>query len=242
MTDLNAYYRDWMHVRYPGIEGVPSPADIAPEQTAAHLHRENDSHRGIGERTELRELAAGAVNQDFLEEIGQLTHLEQLELQYPVTATTLAPLAKLTRLRTLNIDSPRAITDFTPILALPKLERLFIGNAKHLGALDWVRPMKDRLRVLGIEGSMYTAQTIPSLAPLEGSAVEALFLTNTRLDDQDLSPIATMPNIRFLGTAINAPRSQFFALRDAKPDLECRWFDEAAWDDFRDPKPVRSRA
>jgi hypothetical protein len=82
-------------------------------------------------------------------------------------------------------------------------------------------------------------QPLDSLAPLEGFALEALFLTNTRLADQDLSAIATMPNIRFLGTGINAPRAQFFALRDAKPELECQWFDERVWADFRDPKPPK---
>ena len=237
--DLNEHYRAWLHMRRPDLPHYRSGEDVPMGARHASLGRDKASHRGIGERTALIELVAAAANQDFLEEIGGLTELEYLELGWPVTATDLAPLRALTQLRHLVITSPRAIADFTPILGLPKLERLFIENARHLTSLDWLRPLKDRLVALGIEGSLYTAQAIPTLAPLEGFALEALFLTNTRLADQDLSPIATMPNLRFLGTAMNAPRAQFMALKAARPALECGWFDEAIWAGFKDPKPPK---
>lgn len=240
MTDLNEFYRHWLHTRRPDVPAFKSAADVPIDVQFAHVVRDKTSHRGVGLRSGLRELAAGAPNQDYLEEIGSLENLEYLDLGWPMTATDLAPIGKLTKLRTLRIDSPRAIADFSAIAALPSLERLFISNAKHLRTLDFLRPLKSQLIALGVEGSMYTAQTIATLAPLEGFALEALFLTNTKLEDQDLSPIATMPNIRILGTGINAPRAQFYALRDAKPDLVCQWFDEKAWGSFKDPKPPRS--
>jgi len=49
-----------------------------------------------------------------------------------------------------------------------------------------------------------------------------------------------MPNLQILETGLNAPRRQFLALRESKPGLECRWFDEAAWDGFRDPHKPRT--
>jgi len=235
--NLNEQYRAWLHMRRPDVAHYASGDEVPMDAEAARLGRNKASHRGIGKRTALRELAASAVNQDFLDEIGRLTGLEYLELGYPVTATDLKPLTALKSLRHLTMDSPRAITDFTPILELPALERLFIENAKHLTNLDWLRPMKRRLRVLGIEGSLWTAQRIPTLKPLEGFALEALFLTSTKLDDQDLSPVATMPSIKFLSTAINAPRSQFEALHRARPDLACDWFDPQSWVGMKDPKP-----
>lgn len=237
--DLNEHHRAWLHIRRPDLPHFMRGEDVPMGATYVSLGREKASHRGIGKRTALRELAAKGVNQDFLEEIAELEGLEYLDLGWPVTATDLAPLRRLTNLRHLAINSPRNISDFTPVLDLPLLERLFIENAKHMHALDWMRPMKDRLVALGIEGSMYTPQPIDSLIPLAGFALEALFLTNTRLDDQDLTPIATMPNIRVLGSALNAPRAQFFALRDAKPGLECSWFDERIWTSFKDPKPPK---
>jgi hypothetical protein len=235
--NLNEQYRAWLHMRRPDVMQYASGEDVPMDADAARVRRDKASHRGIGRRTALRELAVSAVNQDFLDEIGELIGLEYLELGYPVTATDLRPLTALRSLRHMTMDSPRAITDFTRILELPALERLFIENAKHLTSLDWLRPLKGRLRVLGIEGSLWTKQRIPTLKPLEDFALEGLFLTGTILDDQDLSPIATMPNIKFLGTAINAPRSQFEALRRARPELECDWFDPQAWVGMNDPKP-----
>ena len=237
--NLNEQYRAWLHMRRPDVVHYASGEDVPMDADAARLGRDKASHRGVGKRTALRELAASSVNQDFLDEIGQLTGLEYLELGYPVTATDLRPLTAIKSLRHLTMDSPRAITDFTPLLELPALERLFIENARHLTSLDWLRPLKGRLKALGIEGSLWTKQRIPTLKPLEGFDLEALFLTGTSLDDQDLSPIATMPNIKFLGTAINAPRSQFEALHRAKPELECDWFDPQAWVGMNDPKPPK---
>ena len=237
--DLNAHYRAWLHVRRPNLPHFTRGEDVPTDATYASLGRDKASHKGIGRRSALKELAANGANQAFLDEIAGLTGLEYLALGWPLTATDLAPLRRLSGLRHLVIDSPRNIADFTPLLDLPRLERLFIENAKHLHELDWLRPLGDRLVALGIEGSLWTAQPIASLAPLEGFALEALFLTNTRLADQDLSPIATMPNLRFLGSGINAPRAQFFALRDARPGLECAWFDEAGWEGFNDPKPPK---
>src|SRR3990170_6794808 len=237
--DLNEHHRAWLHIRRPDLPHFMSGEAVPMDAAYASLGRDKASHKGIGQRAALRELSAQGVNQLFLEEIACLAGLEYLDVGWPVTATDLAPLRELKNLRHLVINSPRSIADFTPLTGLPKLERLFIENARHLHSLDWLRPLKDRLVALGIEGSLYTPQPIDSLATLEGFALEALFLTNTRLADQDLSPIATMPNIRFLGTAINAPRAQFFALRDAKPELECTWFDERLWADFKDPKPPK---
>jgi len=237
--DLNARYRAWLHVRRPDLPHFTRGEDVPLDATCASLARDKASHKGIGRRTALRELSAHGVNQAFLDEIAELTELEYLDLGWPVTAADLSPLRSLTRLRHLVINSPRNVTDFGPLLALPALERLFIENAKHLRSLEWLAPLKERLVALGIEGSMWTPQPIASLAPLEGFALEALFLTNTRLEDQDLSPLARMPNLRLLGTALNAPKAAFMALKAAKPGLECSWFDEAVWTNFKDPKPPR---
>jgi hypothetical protein len=208
---------------------VASPADIPPDATRARLRREKKSHKGISERKALRTLIAGAVDQAYLDDIAQLDGLEHLELAWPTTARDLRPLAALRQLRVLKIDSPRAVTDFTPILDLPALEVLLIENARHMADLDWLVPLRDRLTVLGIEGSMWTRQRIPTLAPLAGFAVEALFLTATTIADRSLAPLCSMPNLNFLGTARNAPRAQFQALHAARPDLICDWLREDRW-------------
>jgi hypothetical protein len=237
--DLNARYRAWLHVRRPDLPHFVSGEDVPLDAEYASLSRDKASHKGIGRCAALKELAAAGANQAFLDEIGDLAQLEYLDLAWPLTAADPGPLPRLTELRHLVINSPRNVTDFTPLLDLPRLERLFIENAKHMRDLDWLRPLGDRLVALGVEGSMWTPQPIDSLAPLEGFALEALFLTNTRLADQDLAPVATMPNLRFLGTGLNAPKAQFMALKAARPALQCSWFDEALWANFKDPRRPR---
>lgn len=223
-------YRIWFNSCHGDLPVHRRADDVPIEARVGRLQRETASHRGIARRTGLVELETWAVNQPFLEEVACLAKLEYLELGWPVTATDLAPLAALTRLKVLKIDSPRNIADFTPLLDLPALERLVITNAKHMRDLDWLRPLKDRLNVLGIEGAMWTTQRIDSLAPLEGFGLEALLLANCRVADGELARVvATMPDIAYLSTSRFWPRDEFRALEAVKPDLDCDWFDDDMW-------------
>ncbi|MBK0399517.1 hypothetical protein H0I76_09965 [Limibaculum sp. M0105] len=131
-----------------------SAAEIPPDAIEAELHRVKKSHRGVGAMKQLTGLAAAAADQDFLDEIGELTELVHLDLRFPMRAPDLAPLRNLKKLHVLQIDSPSKVEDFRPILDLPALEVLMIENAQHLFDLEWMRPLKDRLLVLGIEGTV----------------------------------------------------------------------------------------
>ena len=221
----NAYYRalpDWVEV---GAHRVKSAADIDPAWKLASICREKKSHRGIASCKNLTTLFASAVDQDFLDEISALQNLEYLWLEWPVTAADLSSLAQLQRLKFLKLDSPRNVTDFRVLAEMPALERLFIENAKHMAGLDWLTPIGERLLALGIEGSMWTMQKVPSLAPLAGFAIEALFMTSVRLADTDLKPLASCPNLRYLACARFAPKASFEALKALRPDIYCSWFD-----------------
>ncbi|MCB2066299.1 MAG: hypothetical protein KDE15_06630 [Erythrobacter sp.] len=237
---MNEQYRFRLDSRWPDCPLYHRGTDIPDIAECARLARDKNSHRGVGLRSALRVLEAHSVNQAFLEEIGCLGQLTYLALEYPVTAVDLAPLAALSELSVLKIDSPRNITDFTPLLALPKLETLFIENARHMADIEWLRPLAPQLKVLGIEGSLYTAQSIPSLAPLAAFDLDALFLTGTRLGDQSLAPLQAMQGLKFLGTALNAPRAEFDALHAALPHLLCDWFRPEMWTNFKDPRPAKT--
>lgn len=199
--------------------------DILDHAEFAWLRREKNSHRGIGAKVRLRGLVAVAANQEFLDELSNLTTLEHLELGYPTTATDLSPLEKLTSLTVLKIDSPRNITDFTPLTRLPKLRILVIENAKHMRSLDWLAPLGPQLRALSIEGTIDTRQKIDSIAPLAGFAFEALSLAAVQIVDKDLTPLAACPNLHRFSPARFAPKSSFDALKALRPDIECAWFD-----------------
>ena len=203
---------------------------ISPDAEIGVHHRVKQSFRGISTRKKLRILTASAVNQDFLDEICELPELEWLELTWPVTAETLEGLKRLPKIHRLKIDSPRNITDFTPILALPRLSRLEIENAKHLFDLGWMRPLRDRLEILGLDGSINTVQKIASLDPLDGFAIRKLTMTSASVADKDLSPLITCRQLTELVCAKAVSTFEgFMALADARPDMACDWFSPEHW-------------
>jgi len=214
----------------PGRAAGSAP-DIPIDATIACLKRTKSSHRGIGDRKQLKILFAFAANQGFLEEISDLEALEELYLRWPVTATDLGPLRRLRRLRMLTIDSPRNVHDFTPLLDLPDLRHLMIENAKHLTGLEFLTAA-DRLEVIGVEGSMWTTQKIESLRPLAGlRSLQGLFLSNTRVADKSLAPLADCPQLKAMSCARwIAPQAEFERLKRLKPELECQWFDPTMWE------------
>ncbi|MDR7102598.1 hypothetical protein [Croceicoccus sp. BE223] len=189
-----------------------------------------NSHAGIARRVHLRTLSCSAVNQPFFDEIVQLADLEDLHLGWPITAHDISAIGNLKKLRKLKLDSPRNVPDFSVLTRLPALTQLEIENAKHLYELDWLRPLKDRLDMLGIDGSINTSQKVASLEPLDGFAFRKLTLTNVTLRDKDLGPLITCRNLTELVCARTiAPFAEFMRLADARPDMACTWFDPDTW-------------
>ncbi|RVQ69427.1 hypothetical protein EKN06_04425 [Croceicoccus ponticola] len=204
---------------------------IGLDATSGTHRREKKSHVGIATRIRLRSLCASAVDQAFFDEIVQLANLEELTMEWPITATDISGIVALKKLRKLRLDSPRNVTDFAPLTRLPKLVELDIENAKHLFDLTWLRPLRDRLDVLGIDGSINTAQKVKSLEPLDGFAFRKLTLTNVRLEDKDLGPLITCRNlVDFHCARFLAQKEDFLRLADARPDLKCQWFNLDLWE------------
>lgn len=203
---------------------------IAPDATQGQHYRTGKSWRGLSTRQSLTFLEASAVDQGFLDEIGELANLEHLRLGWPVTAASLEPLTRLKKLTRLRLDSPRNVTDFTPLTRIPALAHLDIENAKHLHDLRWLRPLKDRLVTLCLDGSINTTQKLASLDPLDSFAFEELWLVDTTVADKDLSPLITCRNLRKLRCAKSVSTFEgFMALADARPDIACDWFSPEHW-------------
>lgn len=231
---------------YPTASDIPSGAD-----KALLGRQEKQSFRGIGTKAALRHLIVGNANQACLEEIGQLTDLERLELEYPLVATDLSPLLALRSLHFLSIDSPRKLSDFSLLLQLPALRTLLLTNARLMTDLDWLSDAH-QLEVIGIEGGMDSTYTIPTFEPLRGlPSLEALLTTSTRLTERRLMPLADCSALKFMGTARIAPREEFDRLNQARPDLYCDWFQPRLWEltagrrrkraDYPDASDRRSR-
>lgn len=219
--------RDWGEWQI--AHAYASAAEIPPDAEHAWIGRQKLNYRGIGDRRELRHLIASNVDQSFLNEIGDLSELERLELEWPMVASDLSPLLHLSQLAFLSIDSPRKIADFAPLLQIPSLRTLLITNAKKMANLDWLAEAH-HLEVIGIEGGMWTPFKIPTLKPLaELQSLRAFLGTSTKLADENLMPLAQCPKLAFLGIACAAPRDEFMRLQQARPDLVCDWFREESW-------------
>ena len=204
-------------------------SDIPTSATKAWIDRQKLNYRGVGKRRTLRHLISGNVDQQFLAEIGELAHLERLELEWPMVAKDFAPLLKLEKLAFLSIDSPRNIRDFLPLLDLPALRTLIITNAKNMTDLEWLGEAHN-LEVIGIEGGMWSPQKIPTLKPLAGlRSLKAFLGVSTKLADKSLVPLIECPRLEYLSIACVAPQSEFKGLKAAKPNLVCDWFRPEMW-------------
>lgn len=206
-----------------------SVSELKPELDYAELHRKKNSHRGIGEFKHLRKLAAGAVNQEFLDEIGQLTQLTHLDLRWPMRAEDIAPIANLDRLEVLHMDSPTRVEDWSPLYKLRKLRVLTIENPRKMRDIEWVTPLLGQLEVLGIEGSLDTNVSIDGIDPLRRAIFEAFFCTSMTNRSKSLAALHDCPNLKLLDGAVLAPWREYKALREAKPDIVCQWFNPNNW-------------
>lgn len=204
-------------------------ADIPAQADQVWLNRQKLNYRKIGDHKAIKHLIAAKVDQAFLGEIGKLSGLQRLELEWPFLAADLTPLLSLGHLEHLSIDSPRNLSDLSPLLKLPRLKTLLITNAKKMPNIEWLREAH-HLEVIGIEGAIDCDYTIANLAPLAGlRSLRAFLGVSTRLADKSLMPLAECPKLEFLAIARCAPRSEFEHLHRVRPDIFCRWFDPKAW-------------
>jgi hypothetical protein len=217
-------WKEWGERHY-----FEAAAQIPEDAARAWVGRQKLNYRTIADKNALAHLIAANVDQPFLKEIGQLSRLRRLELEWPFLGTDLTPLLALKELEHLSIDSPRKLSDFSGLLELPSLRTLLITNPKRMPNIEWLSGAH-HLEVIGIEGAIDSPYKIESLAPLAGlRSLRAVLCLSTRLADKRLSPLAQCPQLEYLSIARCAPRSEFELLRAARPDLVCSWFDPRAW-------------
>lgn len=219
--------RDW--AEWNELHIYNSANDVPVTATQAWVNRQKFNFRGIGDRKALRHLISGNVDQPFLNEIGEISGLERLELEWPMIAKDLTPLLQLKKLKFLSIDSPRNIADFRLLLDLPSLHTLILTNPKKMMDLEWLSDAH-HLEVIEIEGGMWSPYKIQSLRPLAGlRSLRAFLGISTKLADKSLAPLAECPNLEFISIACVAPQAEFERLRAHNPNLVCHWFRSEMW-------------
>jgi hypothetical protein len=199
--------------------------EVEPTIESLRFRREKNSHRGISRLSRLRQLVVFCVNQECLEEIASLPRLEILYIS-EISAIDLACLGRCQSLRHLVIKGGTKVPALAWLSKLSLLESLALEHFKLITDFSEIA-MLSGLKVLGIEGSMWTTQRVESFRPVAAlSSLEALFLTNCRPKSDGLDPLHLLVHLRYLEIAAFYTEQQFLALRAAIPKLECDWFEQ----------------
>ncbi len=208
---------------------TPSQTDtldgVALSIEELRFRREKKSYRGISCLVHLRHLIAFQVNQEFLEEISELPHLEFLYI-IQLTATNAECLGRCKNLRHLIIKGGTKIASLSWLQLLPLLDSLLLENFKKITDISFIEPLIS-LRAFGLEGSMWTTQQADSFRPIAKLPnLEALFLANCRPVMDGLEPLHSISQLRYLTIAAFFPNADFVKLHSALPNFECDWFQQ----------------
>jgi len=196
---------------------------ISRDITRLRFLREKNSHRGLREFGELKELVIFDPNQEAVAEIGRLPKLEFLYIEQ-TRAQDLSPLTACRSLRHLTIKGGTQVSGLDWVRDMPPLESMLIENFKKVTDISPLASLA-AVKALGIEGSMWSRQRVDSLAPLTVlSQLEALFITNCKPDRDGLKPLHELRNLRCLEAAAFYSEAEFASLEQALPELSCDWF------------------
>ena len=198
---------------------------ISKEQQRLRFCREKNSHRGLREFANLKELIIFCPNQDAIEEIAYLPNLEFLYIG-GTRARDLSPLACCNRLRHLTIKGATQAVGLDWITDLPPLHSFSLENLKKVTDISPMASLKTA-KAVGIEGSMWTRQKVDSFSAFSQlSQLEALFITNCKPSNDGLTPLRSQKDLRFLEAPGVYKESEFLSLQDALPNLSCSWFEQ----------------
>lgn len=212
----------------PDWENLPEHTNslegISRQVQRLRFRREKNSHRGLREFRELKELVIFCPNQEAIDEIAHLQNLEFLYID-DTRAKDLAALTGCRSLRHLTIKGATQVTELNWVVDLPPLESLAIENFKKITDISPLGNLKS-LKAVGVEGSIWATQKVVTFAPLsELLNLEAAFITNCRPQRDGLSPLHALKQLQFLEAPAFYKEAEFAELQAKLPELSCNWFD-----------------
>lgn len=212
----------------PNWEGQPehrnSLVGVSRDQQRMRFRREKNSHCGLREFEDLKELVIFCPNQEAIEEIGFLQKLEFLYID-ETRAKDLSALTRCRNLRHLTIKGATQATGLDWVTDLAPLDSVLFENFSKVTDIS---PMNSlgTVKALGIEGSMWKRQKVDTFAPLSAlSQLEGLFITNCKPARDQLTPVHALTSLRFLEAPAFYSEEEFSELQKALPNLACDWFD-----------------
>lgn len=136
-----------------------------------------------------------------LNALTNLRDLKQLAIRWNTKLVDISPLSHLRELRVLVLEDTPKVVELSPIIACTKL------------------------RAVEYSGGIWNRNTAASLTPLGHlPELEELVLTNIRVQEEGLKPLARCKKLRWLDVSNQFPTEDYAFLSVALPQVECSMF------------------
>ena len=178
----------------------------------------------LAEFASLEALWVGDVKPAQLDRIVSMIDPEYLMLN-GMRIEDLSSLTRLRRLQALEIMWNTRVSDIGFLRELPALRLLGISDCVKVRDLSPIAALR-ALEVLDLSGGMWSVFKPETLAPLAGlDKLWGLSMTNIRVADQSLEPVANLKGLRKLELSNQFPTQEYARLSVALPDTECAHFE-----------------
>lgn len=148
------------------------------------------------------------VNQDVFDAVCKMSNLRGLYIKWS-SIKSIDNLRLLKQLRHLHLGSSSQVESIDVIGELGTLVTLELQQLNRVSDFSIVSGLKS-LEGLGIDGSIWTAQKIDTLKPLEESHnLRYVTLTNTKVHDKSLDPILRLDKLVRFDSSWNFPEAEF---------------------------------
>jgi len=154
-----------------------------------------------------------AMDQKGWETIVSSCNATEVRLYY-LKIQSLNGVERLRKTVRLSVEYANKVEDISPLFRMPWLKSLWLYDLPRLRRIDGIEALEDlrELRLSGNRGSMDPPLRLETVRPIAGlRKLEKLELTNIRLEDRDISFIASsFPNLRSLQLSLGEfERAQF---------------------------------
>lgn len=149
------------------------------------------------------------ISQECFEAICELENLEELVLNRCSSLKNIDSIAKLKKLSCLILGDPTKIESVEPIHSLTNLDDLRIQNAKKVSHFDALSELI-KLKVLHIDGSMWTAQPIDNFNFMTKLVnLRHLTFINTKAKKKNFDQLLNIKNLSVFYCSYNYPIEEF---------------------------------
>jgi Leucine-rich repeat (LRR) protein len=171
------------------------------------------------------------VNQAMFDAACNMPNLEGLYVKWS-GIKSIDYLISLKKLKHLHLGSSAQIENIKIIGEMNSLVTLEMENIKKISDFKTVSELNN-LEGLGIDGSMWKAQKIDTLKPLEKLVnLKYLTLVNTRIKDRSFDPLLHLTNLVRFHCSWNYPEAEFEKLKQL-PNLKYGNI-ETSWKEIRE--------